>query len=164
MLMLWMFGTELERRWGTQAFLQFYMFCGVGAGLCSVAVTGLGYLAGAEVNLGIGTIGASGAVYGLLAAQAILFPNRMLLLFLFFPIRMRPAVLIMAAITLWSSLSAPGSTVNHVAHLGGMVLGWIYLHRAWNLLRVWQEWRWKARRRRYRVVSDSRDDDHYRFH
>ncbi len=164
MLMLWMFGTELERRWGTQAFLQYYLFCGVGAGLCSVAVTWLGGLLGASVNPAIATIGASGAVYGLLAAQAILFPDRMILLFLFFPIRMRPAVLLMAAITLWSSLSAPGSTINHVAHLGGMGLGWVYLHRAWNLRRLWHEWRWKSRRKRYRVVSDIRDDDRYRFH
>jgi membrane associated rhomboid family serine protease len=110
------------------------------------------------------TIGASGAVYGLLVAQGILFPNRVILLFLFFPMRMRTAVLIMAGIAFWVAFTSSGSAVNHIAHLGGMAFGWIYLHQAWNLCRIWHEWRWKVRRRKYRVVKDIRDDDRYHFH
>jgi membrane associated rhomboid family serine protease len=168
MLMLWMFGGELERRWGTQAFLQYYFICGVGAGLFSVALDVLvGLFAGEGLVLTtVPTIGASGAVYGLLAAQGILFPNRMLLVFLFFPMRMRSAVLLMAAVMLWVALSTEGSTVNHVAHLGGMGIGWVYLQRAWNPLRIWRDWQWKRRRKKYRVVADidDDDDDKHRFH
>ena len=166
MLMLWMFGGELERRWGTQAFLQYYLACGIGAGLVSVFLdAGVNFLFGSGPVLSlVPTIGASGAVYGLLAAQGILFPNRMLLVFLFFPMRMRPAVLLMAGITFWIALSSPGSSVNHVAHLGGMVIGWMYLQRIWNPIKLWRDWRWSQRRKRYHVVEDIKDDDHYRFH
>jgi len=77
MLMVWMFGCELERRWGTQAFLQFYLFCGVGAGLLSVGADILFAAFGSGLWLSpVVTIGASGAVYALLAAQGILFPTR----------------------------------------------------------------------------------------
>lgn len=170
MLMLWMFGGELERRWGTQSFLQYYFLCGAGAGLVSVAIDVLAGLFRSDGILlsDISTIGASGAVYGLLAAQAILFPNRMLLVFLIFPMRMRIAVFLMAAITLWvaigSANSSTGTPINHVAHLGGMALGWAYLSKAWNPMRLWRNWRWKQKRKRYHVVSDIRDDDHHRFH
>ncbi|MCZ6746005.1 MAG: rhomboid family intramembrane serine protease [Acidobacteria bacterium] len=171
MLMLWMFGGELERRWGTQSFLQYYFLCGVGAGLISVAADVLaGLLRSGEgaILSPIPTIGASGAVYGLLAAQAILFPNRILLVFLIFPMRMRVAVFLMAAITLWvaigSANSSAGTAINHVAHLGGMALGWVYLHKAWNPMRLWRDWRWQQKRKRYHVVSDIKDDDHDRYH
>ncbi len=170
MLMLWMFGGELERRWGTQSFLQYYFLCGVGAGLVSVGVDVLSglFLSEGAILSPIPTIGASGAVYGLLAAQAILFPNRMLLVFFIFPMRMRLAVFLMAGITLFvavrSANSGTGTAINHVAHLGGMALGWAYLHKAWNPMRLWNDWRWKQRRKRYHVVSDIRDDDNERYH
>ncbi|MFQ5767339.1 MAG: rhomboid family intramembrane serine protease [Acidobacteriota bacterium] len=166
MLMLWMFGTELERRWGTQAFLQFYLVCGIGAGLFTVAAAPLSYLVGASPVLfsSTPTIGASGAIYGLMAAHAILFPDRIILLLFIFPMRMRPAVLLMAGLTFFNALSAPGSTISHVAHLGGMVVAWLYLRRAWNPFRMWKEWRWRSRRRKYRVITDLHDEDDARFH
>ena len=168
MLMLWMFGTELERRWGTQAFLQFYLVCGVGAGLLSVALDPIGNLFAQDAGQGllsaVPTVGASGAIYGLLAAQAILFPNRLLLLFFFIPMRMRPAVLLLAGIMLFTALGTSGAGINHVAHLGGMLVAWLYLHRVWNLRKMWMEWRWRARRRKYKVVSDVRDDDRFNYH
>ncbi|MFQ5670835.1 MAG: rhomboid family intramembrane serine protease [Acidobacteriota bacterium] len=168
MLMLWMFGADLERRWGTQPFIQFYMVCGIGAGLLSVAMDILRSLAWPDPLTGglslVPTIGASGAIYGLLAAHAILFPDRMLLLFLVFPMRMRPAVLIMTALTFFAAWNAPGSGINHVAHLGGMAFAWIYLHRAWNLRRTWADWRWRMHRRKYRILPDIHDDDHTRYH
>lgn len=168
MLMLWMFGTELERRWGTRAFLQFYFVCGVGAGLTSVAVDPLGHLLGSGTGQGwlsaTPTVGASGAIFGVMAAQAILFPNKLLLLFLFIPMRMRPAVLMLAAIMLFTQLTTPGSGINHVAHLGGMLFAWLYLHRAWNVRKLWMDWRWRVRRRKYRVVADIHDDDRFNYH
>jgi hypothetical protein len=67
---------------------------------------------------------------------------------------------------LFVTLNAQGSAVNNVAHLGGMGIGWIYLQRAWNPLRLWRDWQWKRRRKRYHVVADIDDDkdDPYRFH
>jgi membrane associated rhomboid family serine protease len=165
MLMLWMFGTELEARWGTSAFLRYYFIAGVGAGLTSLLVDVVAAWFGGGPLPDIPTIGASGAIYGLLAAQAILFPERRILFLLLFPMRMRPAVALMVALTLFSAVSASaGSAVNEVAHLGGFVFGWAYLRRAWNLKRLWHDWRWRLRRRRYRVLTDIRDDDRYRFH
>lgn len=168
MLVLWMFGAELERRWGSRAFLQFYLVCGVGAGLSIVALDPLVSLLPAAARQGwlssIPTVGASGAVYGIMAAQAILFPNKMLLLFLFFPMRMRAAVLLLAAIMLFSQLTTPGSGISHVAHLGGMLFAWIYLHRLWNIRKMWKDWRRRVRRKKYRVVADIHDDDRFDYH
>ena len=118
MLALWMFGSELEQTWGSERFARFYFVTGVGAGLCSV-------LAG--WNSYIPIIGASGAIYGLLAAYGILFPDRTLLLYFIVPIKAKWFVLILGLMTFWSSLSASGSGVAHVAHLGGMIFGWLYL-------------------------------------
>jgi membrane associated rhomboid family serine protease len=118
MLALWMFGSELEATWGSERFARFYFVTGVGAGVCSV-------LAG--WNSYIPIIGASGAIYGLLAAYGILFPDRTLLLYFIVPIKAKWFVLILGLITFWSSLSASWSGVAHVAHLGGMLFGWLYL-------------------------------------
>jgi membrane associated rhomboid family serine protease len=118
MLALWMFGSELEETWGSERFARFYFVTGIGAGLCSVL---------ASWNSYIPIIGASGAIYGLLAAYGILFPDRTLLLYFIVPIKAKWFVLILGLITFWSSLSASGGGVAHVAHLGGMIFGWLYL-------------------------------------
>jgi len=165
MLMLWMFGTELERHWGSVPFLRFYLICGAGAGLLSIALDPVARLVSGTGPWfsEVGTIGASGAIYGLLAAQGMLFPDRMLMVFLFFPMRMRPAVLLMAGITFYAAWLTPGSGINHIAHLGGMAIAWLILRRAWNLRQLLADWRWERRRRRYRVVADLRDDDFRRL-
>jgi len=118
MLGLWMFGNDLEELWGTQRFIRFYFITGVGAALCSVLVS---------PNSTIPIIGASGAIYGILAAYGILFPERTLLLYFVIPIKAKWFVLILGLITFWSSLSASGGGVAYVAHLGGMLFGWLYL-------------------------------------
>ncbi len=118
MLALWMFGTELESLWGSRRFARFYFVTGIGAGICSVLVAW---------NSFVPTIGASGAIYGLLAAYGILFPERTILLYFVIPIKAKYFVLILGVITFWSSLSASGSGVAHVAHLGGLLFGWFYL-------------------------------------
>jgi membrane associated rhomboid family serine protease len=91
---------------------------GVGAAICTTLVSWNSY---------IPTIGASGAIYGLLAAYGILFPERIILLYFVLPIKAKYFVLILGAITFWSSLTASGGGVAHVAHLGGMIFGWLYL-------------------------------------
>ncbi len=144
MLALWMFGTELEWLWGTKRFVRFYFVTGIGAALCSVLVT---------PNSTIPIIGASGAIYGLLAAYGLLFPERVLLLYLVIPIKAKYFVLILGAIAFWSSLTAGGSGVAHVAHLGGMIFGWLYLRGfpTWKGFRFSpREWRDRWRRDRLR--------------
>lgn len=118
LLALWMFGSELESLWGTRRFMRFYFITGIGAALTSTLVT---------PNSPIPIIGASGAVYGLLAAYGILFPDRVILLYFVLPIRAKYLVLILGLITFWSSISVTGGGVAHVAHLGGMIFGWLYL-------------------------------------
>jgi membrane associated rhomboid family serine protease len=120
MLALWMFGTELERLWGTQRFLQFYFFCGIGAGLCVVL---LNYMFG---NPTVPTVGSSGAIYGLLLASAVLWPDRQILFSFLIPIKMKYFVMIIGAIAFLNSFN-PASPVSDVAHLGGMLFGYIFL-------------------------------------
>ncbi|HZE19514.1 MAG TPA: rhomboid family intramembrane serine protease [Candidatus Angelobacter sp.] len=118
LLALWMFGTELESLWGTRKFLRFYFITGIGAAIMTTLVGPNSYTV---------TIGASGAIYGLLAAYGLLFPDRVILLYFVLPIRAKYLVLILGLITFWSSVSASGDGVAHVAHLGGMIFGWLYL-------------------------------------
>jgi membrane associated rhomboid family serine protease len=119
---LWMFGCDLERTWGSRRFLQYYFLTGIGAGLTIVLLS---------PSSPIPTVGASGAIYGVLLAFGVLFPTRIILVpvffFFFFPIQARYLVMIMGGIAFLSAVSAPGSTVSHVGHLGGLVVGLIYL-------------------------------------
>lgn len=125
MLSVWMFGVDLERRWGTQAFVRYYAVTGVGAGVCTVLASLLPFGPASYV---IPTIGASGAVYGLLMAWGIVFPHRTILFLGIFPLTARVFVLIMGAIVFAQALGQGGGTaVAHVAHLGGLVAGYWYL-------------------------------------
>jgi membrane associated rhomboid family serine protease len=122
MIGLWMFGSELEEVWGTRQFTRFFFTCGIGAGITSLVVALLlgGY------HLSVTTIGASGAVYGILLAFGMLFPDR-IIYWLILPIRAKYFVMILGGIAFFSSISASNSGVAHVAHLGGMLFGYIYI-------------------------------------
>jgi membrane associated rhomboid family serine protease len=120
MLALWMFGCELEQTWGTRRFLRFYFFCGVGAGLCVVV---LNYLFG---NPNVPTIGSSGAIYGILLASAVLWPDRSILFSFLIPIKMKYFVMIIGAIAFLNSFNV-NSGVSDLAHLGGMGFGYLFL-------------------------------------
>ena len=102
MLALWMFGTELERLWGTRYFLKFYFVSGIGAGILTVLFSLLPLsMAGSLYHANV--IGASGAIYGLLLAYALYFPDRPILLYFLFPIPARYFVMIMGAIAFYAS-------------------------------------------------------------
>lgn len=127
MLFVWMFGVDLERRWGLHAFLKYYLIVGTTAGVCAT-IASLLPLASAEASYYSVTIGASGAVYGLMMAWAIIFPHRTILFFGIVPMPARVFVLITGAISLSYAMGAGGgSNVSHLAHLGGLVAGWLYL-------------------------------------
>ncbi|MEJ5368749.1 MAG: rhomboid family intramembrane serine protease [Bryobacteraceae bacterium] len=121
MLSLWMFGGPLEDTWGTRRFLHFYFFCGIGAGVCVVLLNAL------TGSMNTRTIGASGAVYGVLIAFAVLFPRAIIYLFMMFPIEARWFVLILGAIVFLSAIGDTGGGVSHFAHLGGLLFGYLWL-------------------------------------
>ena len=128
MLALWMFGVQLERRWGTRFFLRYYFITGVGAGISTLIASLLPFLFGNSLY-GSLTIGASGAVYGVLLAFALYYPYVPILFFLLFPIPARYFVMIIGGIAFLMSVSATGGGIAHTAHLGGMLFGYLYLTR-----------------------------------
>jgi membrane associated rhomboid family serine protease len=155
MFALYMFGSELEQLWGTREFTKFFFICGIGAGITSVIVTPHSQAA---------IIGASGAIFGLLLAYGVLFPNRIIYLYMIIPIQAKWFVIIMGAITFLSSMSATGSGVAYIAHLGGMLFGFIYLKgaRFFFDFRGWyQRWQHRRLRRKFEVYYNERrrDDD-----
>ena len=119
MLALWFFGKDLEDIWGTRRFLQFYFFCGIGAGLVAVLAN---YLFGNPTGA---TIGASGAIYGILLVCAVLWPDR-IIIFYIFPIKLKYFVMILGAIAFFG-LRDLNSGVSEVAHLSGMGFGYVFL-------------------------------------
>ena len=151
MLMLWMFGAALERAWGTRLFLKYYTLCGVGAAVFTMV------LAYRSI-----TIGASGAIFGLMLAYGYLWPNNVILIWGIFPMKARTMVLFSVGLQLYLLIFGTGGGIAYGAHLGGMVVGYLYLKRAWRLGPFLSDLRWKLRRRRFRIM-DRRDDD-YPFH
>lgn len=121
MLTLWMFGATLERDWGTRRFLKYYFLCGIAAGLCDITVNAL------LGNWYTSTIGASGAIYGVLLAFGVLYPDVNILFLFIFPIQAKYFVMIVGAMALLGALSSGNSNVSNVAHLGGMLFGLLYL-------------------------------------
>lgn len=118
MLMLWMFGSVIESRWGSKKFLFYYFFTGIGAGLCSVLFA---------FNSSSPVVGASGAIFGLLVAYAMMFPESVILLFFIFPMKMKYAAMVLAGINLLGAMSNPGGGIAYIAHLGGGLFGYLYL-------------------------------------
>ncbi len=119
MFALWMFGMELENLWGSKKFLIYYLICGIGAALANM------FIAPLFGNTGP-TVGASGSIYGVLVAFGFLFPNRNIYLYFFIPLKAKYLILLYIAIEVFS-LSGSGSNIAHAAHLGGAVVGFIYL-------------------------------------
>ncbi len=144
---LWMFGADLERLWGPRRFLTFFFLTGIGAGLCDVLLNTIFH-----PGMPTATIGNSGAVFGVLLAYGLLFPDRPIFLYFIFPVKAKWFVLGMGVVEFVSSLSGPGSGVSHVAHLGGMLFAILYL-RGGSFTYRWQlgyaEWRRARLRKRF---------------
>lgn len=115
MLFLWMFGAELEREWGTREFLKYYFITGIGAAVL--------YLFFANNPM----IGASGAVYGVMVAYALRYPDREIYIYLLFPLKVKYYVTFLAAISFLSTFGPYNDGIAHAAHLGGMLIGYVYL-------------------------------------
>jgi membrane associated rhomboid family serine protease len=123
MLGLWMFGAELENVWGQRRYLQFYFASVVAAALTQLLVNAL---LGSQVP----TVGASGGLFGLLLAFAMLFPNRIILLFFVIPMKAKYLVLLFGIVELYQGAAVLNTGVAHFAHLGGM-LGGLLTIRYW---------------------------------
>jgi membrane associated rhomboid family serine protease len=162
MLAVWMFGVDLERRWGTRAFVRYYFITGIAAGVSMILVSLLPFDSTRATYTAV-TIGASGAVYGLLMAWALIFPQRQILFMLIFPLTARVYVLIMGAIAFLSATAASGGAVANVAHLGGLLAGFVYLKGPRDLRLELKyrltKWRMDRMRRRFSVHKGGRDDD-----
>jgi membrane associated rhomboid family serine protease len=162
MLALWMFGVELERMWGSRYFTKFYFVSGVGAALTTLVVSFVpGF--GGEVY-GALTIGASGAVYGVLLAYALYFPHRPIYMYFVFPIPAKYFVMIIGAISLLASMGGPGGGVAHTTHLGGLIGAYLYLkgpriHLMSEIKYRYLKWRINRMRRRFDVYSGGRAND-----
>lgn len=121
MLALWMFGMELENEWGAKKFVTFYFACGIGAALANLFI--------APLFTGVGpTIGASGGVYGVLVAFAMMYPNRMIFIFpLPLPVKAKYLVSFYILIEIWNGFGSAGGGIAHMAHLGGAFIGAIWV-------------------------------------
>lgn len=159
MLGIWMFGVELERQWGTQFFLRYYAVTGVGAALTTLFVSLLPF-GFTSTMYGAVTMGASGALYGLLLAFALYYPNRPILMFMLFPIPAKYFVMIIGAIAF---LSVDNNRVAHTAHLGGLIFGYLYLQNGRGGLSAeikyrYLKWKMNRLRRKFDVHAGGRSD------
>ena len=150
MFALWMFGKTLENVWGGKRFLIYYMFTGLGAAALHLGVSQYEILSlqaqpnSSDLNMILEmrklnllittpTVGASGAVFGILLAFGMLFPNTLLYIYFAIPIKAKYFVMVYGALELYSGLSNnPADNVAHFAHLGGMLFGFL-------LLKYWQK-------------------------
>ena len=193
MFALWMFGNTLENIWGSKRFLLFYMVCGIGAGLCQELVQYIEYVSKlseyAMVNTGkevvpmsaylnmMNTVGASGAIYGLLLAFGMMFPDSRIYLYFLFPIKAKWFVIGYAVLELIMGFGG-ADNVAHFAHLGGMLFG-LLLILYWRknpagpdknfrkLKDIFQSWKRRSNMKytRYEEVKDEvpRSDEDYNF-
>ncbi len=130
-----MFGTELEMEWGSKQFLKYYFICGIGAGLINILLT-------SSDPSYPGTVGASGAVYGIMVAYAIRYPDRHVYIYFLFPVKVKYMVGFLAIVSFMSTWNAQGDGIAHAAHLGGMVVGFVYLkywHQFYKLKSMFQQ-------------------------
>lgn len=120
MFVLWMFGMELENYWGKKEFLKYFLITGIGSGIITFLFS---------MNSSIPVVGASGAIYALLLAFAMMFPDRKIYVYFLFPVKAKYFVLVIGLITFFSSMGPSTSGISHLTHLGGLIVGYIYFRR-----------------------------------
>jgi membrane associated rhomboid family serine protease len=150
---LYMFGSELEQLWGTREFTKFFFLCGIGGAIASVIVSPHAF---------VSIIGASGAIFGLLVAYGVLFPNRLIYLYMIIPIKAKWFVIIYGAINFFSALSVSNTGVAYVTHLGGMLVGFVYLKGSrffFDFRGRYDRWQRNRLRRKFEVYYNERRRD-----
>jgi membrane associated rhomboid family serine protease len=161
MFVLYMFGRELEIAWGRNKFLHYYFLTGVGAGLINVIVKTVPVIWGHSPS-DVPTIGASGAIFGVLLACAILFPDRQVIMFPI-PIKMsmRTFVIVMTALEFLGTFGLGGDNISHICHLGGMLIGYVYLRRGSFLYSVRNsvsDWKIQRNKKRFQVYMNKQKE------
>jgi membrane associated rhomboid family serine protease len=162
MLVLWMCGTLLEPDWGTRRFLKYYFVCGIGAGICDLIVN---VLVG---HWDIPTLGASGAIFGLLLAFGVLYPNMTVMVMFVFPMKAKYMVMIYGLIAFLGALDV-NSGVSNVAHLGGMAVGYAYLRMRFFKIdlgyfsREYNAWKLRRAKKRFQVYLRKHGSDRDTF-
>ena len=142
MLALFFFGPPLEERWGSREFLKYYLICGLGGAALSFAFA-----------WNAAVVGASAAVYGVMLAFALNWPNAPIYIWGIFPIKALWLVLILVALSLMSAMGGARDGVAHFAHLGGFAVGFLYLKLDWRISQALGRWRKKlANRGRHRFT------------
>jgi membrane associated rhomboid family serine protease len=170
MFMLWMFGSQVALAWGPRKFLRFYLICGIGAGVI-IATWPYLIMSVSPESLLMRTVGASGAIYAVLLAYSLTWPDRVIAL-IFPPITFRAIWLIPGLFVMTWVFG--GGNISHIGHLGGVLMGWLYLRRkgeagARTLSLEGLKFRWKRYRMRQKLravryeeweARRQRDDDH----
>lgn len=148
MLALWWFGADIELHMGTRQFVRYYFFTAVGAGLVSAL-------------LGIPTIGASGAVYGLLLAYGLMFPNRVLYLYFVIPIKAKYCVFFFGLLEFLALMGTGPTQINHAAHLSGILFGliWFFFPRKKiSFVNFWRNYKRMRMRRKLKILKKAGQD------
>jgi len=141
MFILWMFGRSIEEEWGTKEFVKYYFITGIGAGVFTFILS---------INSSIPTIGASGAIFGILVAYAMLFPDSLIYVWFLFPVKAKYLVMFFAILELIASVRYTPDGIGHFAHLGGMVVGYLYLksdRRLFGFLKFFKKIKYKKKLR-----------------
>ena len=139
MFALWMFGMDLENDWGSKKFLLYYLMCGLGAGVSNLLI-------GPFFGPAAPTVGASGAIYGVLLAFGLMYPDRPIFVWFLVPIRARYFVLLYIALELYAGVTGSADGIAHFAHLGGAAVGLLFLMFDANRV-PWRRWieGWRSR-------------------
>jgi membrane associated rhomboid family serine protease len=153
MLGLWFFGVPIEQTWGTRRFVRFYLYCGLAAGICVLIVNVL------TSDWATPTLGASGAIFGVLVAFGVLFPDTIILMFFLFPMKAKYAVMIYVAIELLVTLQSIHTGVSTVAHLGGAAFGYLFVKKQLPTLNLrlpdiggaYRQWKLQRAKKKFQV-------------
>lgn len=156
MLGLWMFGSEIEYNWGTRDFLKYYFTCGIGGGILVwlMAMAGL-------TGMNVPTIGASGAIFGILVAFGMMWPDRLIYLFGIIPIKALHFVIIFGAIDLFDGLAGTAKNIAVFAHVGGGVTGFLYLKFGWRIMIYIESISARFRMRKFKVIEKPKKQETY---
>lgn len=156
MFALWMFGSELERFWGSKFFLSYYLVCGLGVGLIYIACLKLLPLFYPldPIHAGIPMVGASGAIFGILFAYGLIFSERMILFMMIFPMKAIHFTLLIGMIEFVSLINnGMGSSVSHLSHLSGFVVGFLFL-QSWKNLQNFKIRKWRKGPVSFKVLKN----------
>lgn len=152
MFVFWMFGRELEEEWGSTEFLKFYFICGIGAGLLNILLSAAP------------TIGASGAVYGIMVAYALRYPNREILVYFMFPVKIKYVVGFLALFSFFSTWGSQGDGIAHAAHLGGIVVGYIYLRYKRDMKSIANIFKSQPKKPKFKHTPGSADEEKVEYY